>query len=182
MKKKLTYLLLAACAILSFLLFVNFGMKENESSSDGMSIRNTQWTLQKVDDFKVMTVAPNGDWMTDIKKAMLSKRLEDGNLPVSFALTIAGSDAPDSIVGMDCRLQYKEIKMEGPIKNLKTVRDDSTFVSKGLFSFNFSKAENATIDNLYHLSALSADHLKMCVKPHYAKTDETEWHELVCKY
>ncbi|MCQ2218256.1 MAG: hypothetical protein MJZ33_07195 [Paludibacteraceae bacterium] len=182
MKKKFQHPAIAMLmAFVSALLFLNCGQKEG-ANADSTKTSEQKWTLKKVDDFKIMTVAPDGDWLTDIKKAVLTKRMEDGNLPVSFAMTVEGAYKSDSVVGMDCRLQYDNLKAEAAINELKTVVDDSTFTSNGIFSFNFSKAENASIENLYHLSALSSGHLKMWVKPRYQNGQVAEWHELECNY
>ena len=180
MKKKFVYPIVSLIAVATAaLLFLNFGKKENTEVAHNTA---PKWTLQKVDDFKVMTVTPNGNWMTEIKKAMLSKRLSDGNLPVSFAMTVVGTETPAPLASMECRLQYDNMKIEGNLRELESVLDDSTSVSNGIFAFDFSKAENATIENLYHLSSLSSEHMKMWVKPHFKDGQESEWHELECKH
>ncbi|MBP5457137.1 MAG: hypothetical protein J6Y37_11620 [Paludibacteraceae bacterium] len=180
MKKKFVYPLVSLFAVAAAaLLFLNFSKKENTETPQNSA---SKWTLQKVDDFKVMTVAPNGNWMTEIKKAMLSKRLNDGNLPVSIAMTVVGTETPAPIASMECRLQYDDMKIEGNLRDLQSSLDDSTSVSKGIFAFDFSKAENASIENLYHLSSLSSEHMKVWVKPHFKDGQTSEWYELECKH
>lgn len=144
--------------------------------------KTVKWTMRKADNFKIMTVNADGNWLTDIKKAMLSKHLNDGNLPISFAVSVEGDIQAMPFVGMECRLQYDDTKIEGSLRNLNTVADDSLFVCNATASFNFAKAENASVENLYKLSSLASDHLKMWVKPLYKEQKSEDWHELECRY
>lgn len=178
MKKRILYPTIAVCiATAAALLFLNFGVKEKPPVGAETATAE-KWTLKKADNFKIMTVTPNNDWLTEIMKATLLKRLEDGNLPISIAIAVEGPRHTHTITGMECRLQYDGVEAKGPIRNLKTSRGDSITTCNGTVHFNYAKAENASIENLDKLSTLPLEKIRIWVKPIHSEKGNGEWHEL----
>ena len=138
------------------------------------------WRLERVEDFKIMSIKQDGLPFSDAQSALFLKKIRCESLPVSVTLFFTNSLSLGNPKEITCRIVYKNIEIEKTINDLKIYSENSFFKSSGVLSFNLSDL-NKTCTEKEILEFLKVfpldDRIKFSIKPVYYsdKTGTQEW-------
>lgn len=143
-----------------------FGFKSNKNKEI------SEWTILKFDDYKIMSVVVDYHWFSDIKKAYLTRKLKEGNLPISFSVSMSNSKKREC-KSIRCKIAYKDFCLEAPLENLTKKEYGLNNVYSGTFSCNLAEIKEKSNDELISiLSNLTVKDAKIYVS--FKEEDEDD--------
>jgi len=164
MKKTLISTALFLFLCLLALLFLQFKLRAKPQEEKAI------WRLEKIEEFKIMSMTHDNASLSDAKSALFLKKIRHESLPLSAVLFFNNSSTLGAPKEINCRIVYKNVKMENTLNDLNVSREDSFYQSSGRFSFNLSDL-NKTVTEPEILEFIKAfpldEQIEFSVKPVY---------------
>ena len=167
------FLFTASLLLLCFLVFLFVQFKTKEES--------TIWRLEKIEEFKIMSIKQDGTPFSDAQSALFLKKIRYESLPVSATLFFTNPSSLGNPKEITCRIVYKNIEIEQPVNDLNVSSENSFFKSSGVLSFNLSdlKKNRTEQEILEFIKAFPLDkQIKYSIKPVYHSGVEEDWVDL----
>jgi len=164
------FLFIISLSFLCFLVFffVQFTTKEESGI----------WRLEKIEEFKIMSVKQDGTPFSDAQSALFLKKIRYESLPVSATLFFTNSSSLRNLKEMTCRIVYKNIEIEQKINDLNISSENSLFRTSGILSFNLSDLKKTGTEQeiLEFIKAFPLDtQIKYSIKPVYHSGAQQDW-------
>ena len=164
------FLFATSLLFLNFLvfLFVQFTAKEESEI----------WRLEKIEEFKIMSVKQDGTPFSDAQSALFLKKIRYESLPVSATFFFTNSSSLENPKEITCRIVYKGIKIEQTINDLNVSSGSSLFRTSGVLSFNLSDLKKTGTEQeiLEFIKAFPLDtQIKYSIKPVYHSGVQQDW-------
>jgi hypothetical protein len=163
MKKVFVFILSLVFLCFLVFFFVQFRKKPSEKEA-GI------WRLEKIDNFKILSIKQNGSPFSDAQSALFLKKIRYESLPLSAVFFFTTTSSLRNPKEIECRIVYKNIEIEKTIRDLDNFSEDSSYKSSGLFSFNLSdlKKTSAEHEILEFMKAFPLDpQIQYSIKPLY---------------
>jgi len=162
---------------LLFLCFLTFLFVQFKTTEE-----NGIWRLEKIGEFKIMSITQDGSPFSDAQSALFLKKIRYESLPVSAVFFFTNSSSLGNPQEIICRIIYKDIEIEQTIKDLNISSENSFFKSSGMLSFNLSDLKKTRTEQeiLEFLKAFPLDkQIKYSIKPVYhsghSDTQQQDW-------
>jgi hypothetical protein len=139
---------------------------------------NGIWRLEKVEEFKIMSVKQDGTPFSDAQSALFLKKIRYESLPVSATLFFTNPSSLGNPKEITCRIAYKNIEIEQTMNDLNVSSEKSLFRTSGVLSFNLSDLKKTRTEHeiLEFIKAFPLGaQIKYSIKPVYHSGIQQDW-------